>query len=155
MDLLAFSHLVRLPRFCFPEKKQKFNRVGKISRRVVPTIEEVSFAGTQDEILLTDGSGKYPAEPAHRRCGCGIAGETTKLSYPLPGCWQSVYRAELHAIMTSCEMMDGNGVIVADCKGAVVVANRLKAGLRKPNGRHSRIEARILASIGEYGDTQV
>eukprot|EP00971_Amphidinium_carterae_P039210 770721-Amphidinium_carterae.1 len=51
--------------------------------------------------------------------------------------------------MPACEMMDGSGVIVADCKGAAVVANKLKAGLRKPHGRHSRIETRILSSIGD------
>eukprot|EP00971_Amphidinium_carterae_P115674 2291196-Amphidinium_carterae.1 len=45
--------------------------------------------------------------------------------------------------------MDGSGVIVTDCKGAAVVANKLKAGLRKPRGRHSRIETRTLASIGD------
>eukprot|EP00971_Amphidinium_carterae_P012424 244703-Amphidinium_carterae.1 len=39
-------------------------------------------------------------------------------SYPLPGCWQSVYRAELHAIMVACERLQGSGRIVTDCKGA-------------------------------------
>eukprot|EP00971_Amphidinium_carterae_P251662 4995828-Amphidinium_carterae.1 len=66
---------------------------------------------TQDELLFTDGSGKHPAEPT-----IGIV---------------SVYRAELHAIMMACEMMDGPGVIVTDCRGAAVVANKLKAGLRR------------------------
>eukprot|EP00971_Amphidinium_carterae_P068208 1350563-Amphidinium_carterae.2 len=63
-----------------------------------------------------------------------------EVSVSSSGCWQSVCRAELHAIMKACEMMDGNGVIVA---------NKLKAGLRKPRGRHTRIESRILASIGD------
>eukprot|EP00971_Amphidinium_carterae_P254119 5044865-Amphidinium_carterae.1 len=52
--------------------------------------------------------------------------------YPLPGCWQSVYRAELHAIVIACERLKGQGTIVTDCKGAAVVANKLKLGLRKP-----------------------
>eukprot|EP00971_Amphidinium_carterae_P123626 2448306-Amphidinium_carterae.1 len=54
---------------------------------------------TEDTVPFTDSSGKHPAEPSHRSCGCGIAGDQTGVSYPLPGCWQSVYRAELHAIM--------------------------------------------------------
>eukprot|EP00971_Amphidinium_carterae_P218894 4344905-Amphidinium_carterae.1 len=51
--------------------------------------------------------------------------------------------------MIACERLQGQGVIVTDCKGAAVVANKLKLGLRKPRGRHSRLEHRILASIGE------
>eukprot|EP00971_Amphidinium_carterae_P147685 2927147-Amphidinium_carterae.1 len=51
--------------------------------------------------------------------------------------------------MIACERLQGQGVIVTDCKGAAVVANKLKLGVRKPRGRHSRVEHRILASIGE------
>eukprot|EP00971_Amphidinium_carterae_P033315 655959-Amphidinium_carterae.2 len=47
----------------------------------------------------------------------------------------------------------GPGTIVTYCKGAAVVANKLKAGLRRPRGRHARIESRVLASIG-IGDKQ-
>eukprot|EP00971_Amphidinium_carterae_P049738 980458-Amphidinium_carterae.1 len=117
-------------------------------QKLAPT-EEAPSGTTPDTLLFTDGSGKHPAEPTHRKCGCGVSGETTRLSYPLPGCWQSVYKAELHAIMTACERLQGRGVIVTDCKGAAVVANKLKIGVRKPRGRHSRVEQRILASIGE------
>eukprot|EP00971_Amphidinium_carterae_P071373 1411553-Amphidinium_carterae.2 len=46
----------------------------------VPPVEVTTL--TTGEILFTDGSGKYPAEPAHRRCGCGIAGENT--ASPIP-----------------------------------------------------------------------
>eukprot|EP00971_Amphidinium_carterae_P325497 6455780-Amphidinium_carterae.1 len=49
----------------------------------------------------------------------------------------------------ACEMMDGPGVIVTDCKGAAVVANKLKAGHRRSRGPHARVETRILASIGD------
>eukprot|EP00971_Amphidinium_carterae_P011140 219540-Amphidinium_carterae.1 len=49
---------------------------------------EICAGTTTDTLLFTDGSGKHPAEPTHRKCGCGVSGETT-LSYPLPGCWQS------------------------------------------------------------------
>eukprot|EP00971_Amphidinium_carterae_P240329 4771293-Amphidinium_carterae.2 len=47
------------------------------------TTVEVSAGTTTDDLLFTDGSGKHPAEPSHRKCGCGISGETTKLSYPV------------------------------------------------------------------------
>eukprot|EP00971_Amphidinium_carterae_P139559 2765185-Amphidinium_carterae.1 len=36
------------------------------------------------------GSGKHPAEPSHKRCGCGVAGDTTKVSHPLPGDYRDV-----------------------------------------------------------------
>eukprot|EP00971_Amphidinium_carterae_P193813 3845628-Amphidinium_carterae.1 len=39
--------------------------------------------------------------------------------------------------------------IVTDCKGAAVVADKLKYGLRCPKSRHSRIETRIRDSIGQ------
>eukprot|EP00971_Amphidinium_carterae_P189286 3757293-Amphidinium_carterae.1 len=53
-----------------------------------------------DEVLYIDGIGKHPAEPSYHRCGCGIAGAHTSISYPLPGCWLSKYRAESHTIMS-------------------------------------------------------
>eukprot|EP00971_Amphidinium_carterae_P156613 3104397-Amphidinium_carterae.1 len=43
---------------------------------------------------------------------------------------------ELHAIMVACERLQGQGVVVTDCKGAAVIANKLKLGLRRPRGRH-------------------
>eukprot|EP00971_Amphidinium_carterae_P253946 5041556-Amphidinium_carterae.1 len=51
--------------------------------------------------------------------------------------------------MIACERLQGQGVVVTDCKGAAVVANKLKLGTRRPRGRHSRIEHRILAAIGD------
>eukprot|EP00971_Amphidinium_carterae_P221228 4392094-Amphidinium_carterae.1 len=51
--------------------------------------------------------------------------------------------------MIACERLQGQGVIVTDCKGAAVVANKLKLGLRRPRGRHSRVEHRIQAAIGD------
>eukprot|EP00971_Amphidinium_carterae_P261396 5185570-Amphidinium_carterae.3 len=54
----------------------------------LPSVAGVSADHTVDEILFIDGSGKH------------ISGETTKISYPLPGCWQSVSRtARYHACM--------------------------------------------------------
>eukprot|EP00971_Amphidinium_carterae_P103631 2051727-Amphidinium_carterae.1 len=117
------------------------------SPAALPSSVEFPIVRTTDETLYTDGSGKHPAEPTHRRCGCGISGETTRVS--LLACWQSVYRAELRAIMLACEMQSGHGVVVTDCKGAAIVANKLKAGIRKPRGRHSWTETRIKAAIGD------
>eukprot|EP00971_Amphidinium_carterae_P308816 6136422-Amphidinium_carterae.1 len=51
--------------------------------------------------------------------------------------------------MIACERLQGQGVVVTDCKGAAVVANKLKLGLRKPRGRHSRVEHRIQTAIGD------
>eukprot|EP00971_Amphidinium_carterae_P245693 4879285-Amphidinium_carterae.1 len=50
--------------------------------------------------------------------------------------------------MIACERLQGQGTVVTDCKGAAVVAKKLQQGLRRPRGRHSRIEHRIQASIG-------
>eukprot|EP00971_Amphidinium_carterae_P309343 6147310-Amphidinium_carterae.1 len=101
----------------------------------LPTFVEPPVVVTAAETLFTDGSGKHPGEPSHRRCGCGISGRPPEFcTLPLPGCWQSVYRAELHAIMLAY---------------AEVVANKFKAGLRKPHGRHSRMDTRIRDAIGD------
>eukprot|EP00971_Amphidinium_carterae_P281008 5579146-Amphidinium_carterae.2 len=35
-------------------------------------------------------------------------------------------------------MLQGQGVVVTDCKGAAVVANKLKAGLRRARGQAVR-----------------
>eukprot|EP00971_Amphidinium_carterae_P188515 3741938-Amphidinium_carterae.2 len=51
--------------------------------------------------------------------------------------------------MIACERLQGQGVVVTDCKGAAVVANKLKNGLRRPRGRHSRIEHRLREAIGD------
>eukprot|EP00971_Amphidinium_carterae_P100535 1988565-Amphidinium_carterae.1 len=133
-------------------RKQTLEHFGRMfplfPEKLAPS-DEIQAGTTTDMLLLTDGSGKHPAEPTHRKCGCGVSGETTQLSYPLPGCWQSVYKAELHAIMVACERLQGHGVVVTDCKGAAVVANKLKLGTRRPRGRHSRVEHRIQAAIGD------
>eukprot|EP00971_Amphidinium_carterae_P331646 6465359-Amphidinium_carterae.1 len=36
--------------------------------------------------------------------------------------------------MIACESLQGQGVVVTDCKGAAVVANKLKNGLHRPRG---------------------
>eukprot|EP00971_Amphidinium_carterae_P097219 1923958-Amphidinium_carterae.1 len=55
----------------------------------LPTVEERLVATTTDltqSLLLME---VRRAEPSHRRCGCGTVGDTTRVTYPLPGCWQS------------------------------------------------------------------
>eukprot|EP00971_Amphidinium_carterae_P030660 603314-Amphidinium_carterae.1 len=39
--------------------------------------------------------------------------------------------------------------VAGNCKGVAVVANKLKLGLRRPRGRHPRVEHRIQAAIGD------
>eukprot|EP00971_Amphidinium_carterae_P261397 5185570-Amphidinium_carterae.4 len=46
-------------------------------------------------------------------------------------------------------MLQGQGVVVTECKGATVVANKLQAGVRRPRGRRSRIEHRMQAATGD------
>eukprot|EP00971_Amphidinium_carterae_P174566 3460417-Amphidinium_carterae.1 len=49
------------------------------------------------------------------------------------------------AVVTDCK----GAAVVTDCKGAAVVANKLKNGLRRPRGRHSRIEHRLQEASGD------
>eukprot|EP00971_Amphidinium_carterae_P254185 5046124-Amphidinium_carterae.2 len=51
--------------------------------------------------------------------------------------------------MIACERLQGQGTVVTDCKGSAVVANKLKLGVRRPRGRHARLEHRIQAAIGD------
>eukprot|EP00971_Amphidinium_carterae_P242918 4823288-Amphidinium_carterae.3 len=103
--------------------------LGTLFPSPLPCPEEASSGRTKDDVLFTDGSGKHPTEPTHRRCGSDAASREAPPSFPTPS-----QDAGNHA------RLQGSGRIVTDCKGAAVVANKLKTGLRVPRGRHSRID---------------
>eukprot|EP00971_Amphidinium_carterae_P199728 3964230-Amphidinium_carterae.1 len=66
-----------------PASNQTYGLGVQFPEKLAPVAEPLP-GSTTDTLLFTDGSGRHPKEPNHRRCGCGIAGETTKLAYPLP-----------------------------------------------------------------------
>eukprot|EP00971_Amphidinium_carterae_P038428 755782-Amphidinium_carterae.1 len=58
---------------------------------------------------------------------------------PLPGLRQSVYRAELLAVVRVLEECQPHEV-VSDCKGVVKAVQALQQGRRTPKGRHRDLE---------------
>eukprot|EP00971_Amphidinium_carterae_P228746 4537759-Amphidinium_carterae.1 len=61
----------------------------------------------------------------------------------LPGIKQSVYRAELHAVVRALEECSPHEV-VSDCKGVVkAVHQALQTGRRQPKGRNRDLELRV------------
>eukprot|EP00971_Amphidinium_carterae_P134393 2663031-Amphidinium_carterae.1 len=64
---------------------------------------------------------------------------------PLTGPAQSVYRAELLALVTALQGAEPGVLVVSDCKSACRVVSRLWDGSRKPVGPHRDLELRLLS----------
>eukprot|EP00971_Amphidinium_carterae_P300281 5966062-Amphidinium_carterae.1 len=76
----------------------------------------------------TDGSGRHSSNPHFRRCGVGYVTDTgERARLPLPGCWQSVFRAELQAVVRALEEYNPRRV-VNDCKGVVKALQAIQSG---------------------------
>eukprot|EP00971_Amphidinium_carterae_P096950 1919265-Amphidinium_carterae.1 len=59
----------------------------------------------------------------------------------LPGCRQSVFRAELLAVVHALEECNPRR-LVSDCKGVVKALQAIQSGQRQPKGRHRDLEVR-------------
>eukprot|EP00971_Amphidinium_carterae_P191774 3805070-Amphidinium_carterae.1 len=71
----------------------------------------------------------------------------------LPGCRQSVFRAELLAVVRALEERQPR-TVVSDCKGVVKALQAIQSGHRQPKGRHrdplSGLPARLGQSEGPH-----
>eukprot|EP00971_Amphidinium_carterae_P220236 4372173-Amphidinium_carterae.2 len=70
-----------------------------------------------------------------------------EVGYPLTGSRQSVYRAELHAILTAVAASPDGTRIVSDCKAAVSSAKRVQQGVLARRSRNSDLEKRLAAVV--------
>eukprot|EP00971_Amphidinium_carterae_P304428 6049981-Amphidinium_carterae.1 len=96
--------------------------------------------------VWTDGSGRHSSNPHFRRCGVGYVTDTGDSLHErswlaLPGCRQSVFRAELLTVVRALEECQPNR-IVSDCKGVVKALQAIQSGHRLPKGRHRDLEVR-------------
>eukprot|EP00971_Amphidinium_carterae_P309924 6158770-Amphidinium_carterae.1 len=86
--------------------------------------------------VWSDGSGRNSSNPHFRRCGVGYVTDTSERVWlPLPGCRQSLFRAELLAVVRALEDR-GPRRVVSDCKGVVKTLQAIQSGHRQPKGRH-------------------
>ena len=72
-----------------------------------------------------------PKDPYLRTAACAFwAGDSKSdmAAWSLPGPVQTVYRAELFAILVALEVFRGDVEVVSDCKGVVDEAERIRAG---------------------------
>ena len=71
-------------------------------------------------LVYTDASAVRPEDPYLRRAACAFwAGDSTSdaAAWSLPGLVQTVYCAELFAILVALEVFRGDAEIVSDCRG--------------------------------------
>eukprot|EP00971_Amphidinium_carterae_P232163 4606944-Amphidinium_carterae.1 len=69
----------------------------------------------------------------------------------LTGPAQSVYRAELMALVTALQGSKPNALVVSDCNSACRVVSCLWDRSRKPVGPHRDLELRLLSFPGWAG----
>ena len=105
--------------------------------------------------IYTDASAARPKDPCLRRAACAFwvgDGQGESAAWSLPGPVQTVYRAELFALLVAVEIFRGDLVVVSDCKGVVDEAERIrKGGAPSPTSRHADLWARLGSAMGRGG----
>eukprot|EP00971_Amphidinium_carterae_P204620 4060584-Amphidinium_carterae.1 len=79
------------------------------------------------------------------QCSWSVLGKGVLIRARLIGPAQSVYRAELLALVTALQGAEPGALVVSDCKSACRVVSRLWDGSRKPVGPHRDLELRLLS----------
>eukprot|EP00971_Amphidinium_carterae_P011712 230580-Amphidinium_carterae.2 len=105
----------------------------------LPAHEPALVMSAGAHTVWTDGFGRHSSNPHFRKCGVGYVTDTGERSWrALPGCRQSVFRAQLLTVARALEECQPRRV-VSDCKGVV---KAIQSGHRLPKGRHRDLEAR-------------
>ena len=96
-----------------------------------------------------------PKDPYLRRAACAFwAGDSKSDSaaWSLPGPVQTVYRAELFAILVALEIFRGEVEVVSGCKGVVDEAERIRAGgTVSPTSKHVDLWFRYKSALSAEG----
>ena len=110
-------------------------------------------------LVYTDASAMRPKDPYLRRAACALwAGDSKSDSaaWSLPRPVQTVYRAELFAILVALEVFRGEVEIVSDCKGVVDEAERIRAGGRvSPTSRRADLWVGYRKALSAEGFSRV
>ena len=110
-------------------------------------------------LVYTDASAMRPKDPCLRRAACAFWAWDSKsdsAAWSLPGPVQTVYRAELFAILAALEIFRGEVEIVSDCKGVVDEAESIRAGGGvSPTSRHADLWARYRNALSAEGLSRV
>ena len=106
-------------------------------------------------LVYTDASAMRPKDPYLRKAACSFwAGDSKSdaAAWSLPGPVQTVYRAELFAILVALEIFRGDVEIVSDCTGVVDEAERIReGGAVSPTSRHADPWFRYKATLEAGG----
>ena len=109
--------------------------------------------------VYTDASALRPKGPYLRRAACAfwaVHSKSDSAAWSLPGLVQTVYRAELFAILVALEVFRGEVEVVSDCKGVVDEAERIWAGGRiNPTSRHADLWFRYRNALSAEGLSRV
>eukprot|EP00971_Amphidinium_carterae_P176475 3499081-Amphidinium_carterae.1 len=82
--------------------------------------------------LWVDGSGRAPNDSPFWVCLWSVVGKGVLIQAKLAGPAQSVYPAELLALVTALQGAEPGALVVFDCKSACRVVNRLWRALASP-----------------------
>eukprot|EP00971_Amphidinium_carterae_P074359 1469365-Amphidinium_carterae.1 len=117
--------------------------------RAVPTHEPALVVRQGAHRFWTDGSGRHSSNLHFCRCGVGYVTDTGEQdSLLLPGCRQSVFRAELLAVVRTMEKCNPKRV-VSDCKGVAKTLQTIQSGQKQPKGRHRNLEVRARNAMSQ------
>ena len=110
-------------------------------------------------LFYTDAPAMRPKDPYLRRAACAFwAGDSKSdsVAWSLPGPFQTVYHAELFAILVALEVFRWEVEIVSDCKGVVDETERVRAGGRvSPTSRHADLCVRYRDALSAEGFSRV
>ena len=106
-------------------------------------------------LVYTDASAMRPKDPYLRKAACAFwAGDSKSdtAAWSLPGPVQTVYRAELFAILVALEVFRGDVEVVSNCKGVVDEAERIRAGgTVSPTSGHADLWFRYKNALSAEG----
>eukprot|EP00971_Amphidinium_carterae_P004869 97399-Amphidinium_carterae.1 len=97
--------------------------------------------------VWTDGSGRHSSNAHFRRCVVGKVTDTGERCWmALPGCRQSVFIAELLAVVRALEECQPTRV-ASDCKVVVKALQAIQSGHRLPKGKHRDLEEKARRAL--------
>ena len=136
------------PKDCPPAPPSEAN-CGKPKQRRFP----------EKYLVYTDAPAMRPKDPYLRKAACAFWAGNSKsgsAAWSLPGPVQTIYRAELFAILVALENFRSEIEIVSDCKGVVDEAERVRDGGRvSPTSKHADLRFRYRNALSAEGLSRV
>eukprot|EP00971_Amphidinium_carterae_P096642 1912854-Amphidinium_carterae.2 len=113
---------------------------------VWPEVQALDLPG---DTLWVDGSGRAPNDSPFRTCSWAVVGRGVLVQARLTGPAQSVYRAELLALVTALQGSEPQATVVSDCKSACRVVQKLLGREVKWIKAHTDRRIAVLHGVSE------